>query len=246
MADQKSAPWQEKVVSPEKVLERIEPGMSIFLGTGMAEPRTLVKHLMASAQPNLQDLEMIQLISLGDSLSIDARYSKKYRLKTFYSGWLASESIREGRVDLIPSRFSRIPWLFKSGAIRIDMAFIQITPPDESGYASFGVGVDVARHAMEHAAIVVGEINTQSPLTLGDTLVRAEEFDYLVYATEPLIYLDRWPVDEVYDKLAANVASVVEEGSCISFSIGPLYEALGKHLARKRHLGVHTPFLQMP
>ena len=77
MADQKSAPWQEKVVSPEKVLERIEPGMSIFLGTGMAEPRTLVKHLMASAQPNLQDLEMIQLISLGDSLSIDARYSKK-------------------------------------------------------------------------------------------------------------------------------------------------------------------------
>jgi acyl-CoA hydrolase/ribosomal protein S18 acetylase RimI-like enzyme len=242
MADQKSAPWQEKVVSPEKVLERIEPGMSIFLGTGMAEPRTLVKHLMASAQPNLQDLEMIQLISLGDSLSIDARYSKKYRLKTFYSGWLASESIREGRVDLIPSRFSRIPWLFKSGAIRIDMAFIQITPPDESGYASFGVGVDVARHAMEHAAIVVGEINTQSPLTLGDTLVRAEEFDYLVYATEPLIYLDRWPVDEVYDKLAANVASVVEEGSCISFSIGPLYEALGKHLARKRHLGVHTPF----
>ena len=84
MADQKSAPWQEKVVSPEKVLERIEPGMSIFLGTGMAEPRTLVKHLMASAQPNLQDLEMIQLISLGDPLSIDARYSKKYRLKTFY------------------------------------------------------------------------------------------------------------------------------------------------------------------
>jgi acyl-CoA hydrolase/GNAT superfamily N-acetyltransferase len=242
MADPKSAPWQEKIVSPEKVLERIEPGMSIFLGTGMAEPRTLVKHLMASAQYNLQDLEMIQLVSLGDQLSIDARYSEKYRLKTFFSGWLASESIREGRVDLIPSRFSRIPWLFKSGAIRIDMAFIQITPFDESGYASLGVGVDVARHAMEHAAIVVGEINTQSPLTLGDTLVRAEEFDYLVDATEPLIYLDRWPVDEVYDKLAANVASVVEEGSCISFSIGPLYEALGQHLARKRHLGVHTSF----
>ena len=239
---QKSVPWKEKIVSPERVLECIEPGMSIFLGTGMAEPRTLVKYLMASDQPNLQDLEMVQLISLGDTLSIDARYSKKYRLKTFYSGWLASDSIREGRVDLIPSRFSRIPWLFKSGAISIDVAFIQITPPDASGYASLGVGVDVSRHAIEHAKIVVGEINEQVPWTLGDTLVRADEFDCLVYATEPPIYLERWPVDEVYGKLAANVASVVEDGHCISFSIGPLYDALGIALARKKHLGVHTPF----
>jgi acyl-CoA hydrolase len=242
MADRKSIFWKQKIVSPEAVLERIEPGMSIFLGTGMAEPRTLVKHLMASEQMNLQDLEMIQLISLGETPSIDARYSKKYRLKTFYSGWIADAAIREGRVDLIPSRFSRIPWLFKSGAIRIDMAFIQITPFGESGYASLGVGVDVARHAMEHATVVVGEINEQVPRTLGDTLVRAEEFDYLVMATEPPIYLERWPVNEVYDKLASHVASAVADGSCISFSIGPLYDALGVHLTRKKNLGIHTPF----
>ena len=242
MAETKAVSWKEKIVSPEDVLARVEPGMSIFVGTGMAEPRTLVKHLMASDQLNLQDLEMIQLISLGDTPSIDARYSKKYRLKTFYSGWITDAAIREGRVDLIPSRFSRIPWLFKSGAIRIDMAFIQITPFDESGYASLGVGVDVARHAMEHAAVVVGEINEQVPLTLGDTLVRAEEFDYLVMATEPPIYLERWPVNEVYDKLASHVASVVTDGSCISFSIGPLYDALALHLNRKKHLGIHTPF----
>jgi acyl-CoA hydrolase len=242
MAERKIIPWKQKIVSPEDVLARVEPGMSIFVGTGMAEPRTLVKHLMASEQLNLQDLEMIQLISLGDTPSIDARYSKKYRLKTFYSGWIADAAIREGRVDLIPSRFSRIPWLFKSGAIRIDMAFIQITPFDESGYASLGVGVDVARHAMENATMVVGEINEQVPRTLGDTLVRAEEFDYLVMATEPPIYLERWPVNEVYDKLASHVASVVTDGSCISFSIGPLYDALALHLNRKKHLGIHTPF----
>jgi acyl-CoA hydrolase/L-amino acid N-acyltransferase YncA len=238
----KVVPWEEKIVSPETVLEHIEPGMSIFVGTGMAEPRTLVKHLMASDQRNLQDLEMIQLISLGDTPSIDARYSKKYRLKTFYSGWIADAAIREGRVDLIPSRFSRIPWLFKTGVIRIDVAFVQITPFDASGYASLGVGVDVARHAMEHAAVVVGEINEQVPWTLGDTLVRAEEFDYLVRATEPPIYLERWPVNEVYDRLASHVASVVTDGSCISFSIGPLYDALALHLSRKKHLGIHTPF----
>ena len=242
MTETKAVSRKNKIVSPKDVLEHVEPGMSIFLGTGMAEPRTLVKHLMASDQLNLQDLEMIQLISLGDTPSIDARYSKKYRLKTFYSGWIADAAIREGRVDLIPSRFSRIPWLFKSGAIRIDMAFVQITPFNESGYASLGVGVDVARHAMEHATVVVGEINEHVPWTLGDTLVRAEEFDYLVMATEPPIYLERWPVNEVYDKLASHVASVVTDGSCISFSIGPLYDALALHLNRKKHLGIHTPF----
>ena len=127
--------WKQKIATPEDILSKIEPGMSIFLGTGMAEPRTLVKHLMESGLSNLQDLELIQLVSLGDAVAIDERYARKFRLKTFFSGWLASESISAGRVDLIPSRFSRIPWLFKTGAINIDVAFIQVTPPDDNGYA---------------------------------------------------------------------------------------------------------------
>ena len=109
--------WKDRIVRPEEALEKIRPGMTIFLGTGMAEPRTFVRHLMASERGNLQDLELIQLVSLGDTVSIDERYSKKYRLKTFYSGWVASEAVTAGRVDLIPSRFSRIPWLFQSGGV---------------------------------------------------------------------------------------------------------------------------------
>lgn len=223
------------------VLDMIEPGMSIFLGTGMAEPRTLVKHLMASKKLNLQDLELIQLVSLGDTVAIDERYARKFRLKTFFAGWIASEAISAGRVDLIPSRFSRIPWLFRTGAIHLDVAFIQITPPDSNGYANL-VGVDVERQAMETAKLVVGEINSQVPRTMGDTVVHVDDFHYLVEATEPPLYIDRWPLSEVYLKVAANVASVVEDGSCISYGIGPLYEALGKTLATKKNLGVHSPF----
>ena len=92
---------QKKIVLPSKVLEIISPGMSIFIGTGAAEPRTLVKHLMASGSPNLDDLELIQLVSLGDTVSIKKLYSQKIRLKTFYSGWAAREAITAGRVDLI-------------------------------------------------------------------------------------------------------------------------------------------------
>ncbi len=233
--------WKQKIVTPADVMEKIDPGMSIFLGTGMAEPRTLVRHLMESRQYNLQDLELIQLVSLGDAVAIDERYSRKFRLKTFYSGWLASDAISQGRVDLIPSRFSRVAWLFKTGAIHIDVAFIQVTPPDENGYA-YLVGASVERQAMEMAQIVVGEINSQIPRTMGDTLVNMADFHYLVEATEPPYYLARWPLQDVYLKIATNIASMIPDGSCISYGIGPLYEALAKSLTAKKNLGVHSPF----
>ncbi len=238
--------WEQRVVSPEKVLAKIEPGMTIFIGTGAAEPRTLVRHLMESNAGNLEDLELIQLVSFGEAISLKELRSQKYRLKTFFSGWVASEAILQGSVDLIPSRFSRIPRLIDSRQIPVDVAFVQVTPPDEAGYCSLGIAVDVARVAMERATLAVGEINSQVPVTFGDTFVHVSEFDFLVHSTEDLVFFPRWPVDEIFDQVAANVASVIDDGSCIAFSIGPLYEALGPHLLRKRHLGVHSPFFTDP
>jgi acyl-CoA hydrolase/GNAT superfamily N-acetyltransferase len=238
----KPADWQKLTITPEDVMSKLEPGMSIFLGTGVGEPRTLVKHLMAHDSSNLKDLELIQLVSLGDAISVEALKTHAYRLKTFYSGWVASEAITAGRVDLIPSSFSRIPGLIEAGRIPIDVAFVQITPPDDAGYCSLGVAVDVGRQAMDQASLVIGEINPDIPVTQGDTFVPLSDFDYLVESTEKPIYFDRWPVDEVFDRIAANIASVIEDGSCLAFSLGPLFEALSRHLVRKRHLGIHTPF----
>ena len=235
--------WQKQIVSPEKVFENIEPGMSIFLGTGVGEPRMLVKHMMNSDTVNVRDLELIQLVSLGDAISLKALDKNVYRLKTFYSGWVAGEAITAGRVDLIPSRISKIPKLIKTGRIPIDAAFIQITPPNEAGYCSLGLSVDVVREVMESASLKVGEINSNIPMTHGDTFVPISDFDLLVQSTEKPIYFKRWPVDEVFDRVAANVASVIEDGSCIMYSIGPLFEALSKHLIPKHNLGVHTPFM---
>jgi acyl-CoA hydrolase len=107
--------WKKMIALPDKALAKIEPGMNIFLGTGPAEPRTLVKHLMTSSAGNLRDLSLTQLVSLGDAISLKQLASHKYRLKTFFSGWVGSEAIQEGLVDLIPSRFSKIPDLIESG-----------------------------------------------------------------------------------------------------------------------------------
>lgn len=243
MVDTARGDWKNRIVSPDRVFDKIEPGMSIFLGTGVAEPRTLVKHLMAANRGNLADLELIQLVSFGDAISVEALSSQKYRLKTFFSGWVAGEAITEGRVDLIPSRFSRIPGLLKSGKINIDVAFVQVTPPNAGGYCSLGVGVDVARRAVEKADLVVGEINREIPVTYGDTFFHVSEFHLFVESTQAPFYFSRWPVDEVFDRVAANVASVIEDRSCIGFSMGPLFDALSRHLVRKRHLGIHSPFI---
>ncbi len=234
--------WKDRIVSPKTVIEKIKPGMSIFLGTGAAEPRTLVKNLMSSDSANLQDLELIQIVSFGDAISLKKLRRQKYRLKTFFSGWVAEEAITEGQVDLIPSRFAWIPKLIESGQISINVAFIQITPPDKNGNCSLGVAVDVARQAIDQASLVVGEVNSQIPRTYGDTFIHISDFNLLVNSTQEPIYFDRWPVSAVFEKIAANVTSLIEDGTCIAFSIGPLFEALGRHLIHKRHLGVHSPF----
>jgi acyl-CoA hydrolase/ribosomal protein S18 acetylase RimI-like enzyme len=242
MSQTAATDWKDLVVSPAKVLDYIKPGMNIFLGSGVAEPKTLMKCLMESHVSEAKDLELIQLNSHGDILSLQKLDYQNYRLKTFFSGWVATEVAAAGRIDLIPGRHSQIPRIFKTKRIPIDAAFIQITPPDGAGYCSLGLAVDVAREAMEQASLVVGEINTQIPFTFGDTIVSVSDFDLLVQSTEPPTYFNRWPVDEVFDQVAANIASVISDGDCISFRTGSLFDALGRRLAGKRHLGIHSPF----
>jgi len=233
--------WRKQLIAPEQVLHLMRPGMRVFMGTGAAEPRTLVQHLMASRSNKLQDLELIQLASFAEAVTLGNLQAQKFRLKTFFSGWVAQEAIAAGQVDLIPSRLSQIPRLMEAGKIAVDAAFVQITPPDKSGYCSLGVAVDVARVAMEQARLTVGEINPQVPRTFGDTFVHLTDFTCLVAGQLPPIYFSRWPVEPVFEKIAAHIAALIQDNSCIAFSIGPLYEALGRALAGKRHLGVHSP-----
>ena len=234
--------WEDRVVAPEEVLRHIRPGMTIFLGSGVAEPRTLMKALIDSGLSNINDLELIQLTRHSDFHSLKKLDWQKYHLKTFFSTWVSTEAVVAGNVDLIPGRFSQIPRIIKSKRLPIDVAFIQITPPNADGYCSLGMAVDVAREAMEQASVVVGEINTHIPFTFGDTIVPVSDFDLLVASTESPTYFKRRPFDSVTDQVAANIARVIEDGDCLSFFTGALFEALGRHLVHKRHLGIHSSY----
>ncbi len=235
--------WKHLTVSPDQVLARIRPGMSIFLGSGLAEPRTLLNALMASDHANTNDIELVQLNGHGDLLSLNRLDYQNYRLKTFFSGWVATDVAASDSIDLIPARYSQIPVIFKSRMIPIDAVFIQITPPNPAGYCSLGVAVDVAREAMEQASFVVGEINPEHPFTFGDTIVSVSDFDMMVTSTASSVYFERRTVDSTMDQVAGNIASVIEDGDCISFNtVNVLVEALCRRLDGKRHLGIHSPY----
>jgi acyl-CoA hydrolase/RimJ/RimL family protein N-acetyltransferase len=237
----KKLSWKKKRVSTQEVLTKIRPGMTLFIGTGPAAPRTLMKALFDSDQHNIRDLELVQLAVQGDViLSVADLHAQNYRLKTFFSGFVASKTIKSGQVDLIPAYSSEIPTLINRGKVPIDVAFIQITPPDSAGYCSLGVAVDVAREAMAKAKLVVGEINADMPFTYGDTFVSIEDFDLLIdSAHEPFSY-DRSKVKAQMSKVAKNVASIIKDGDCLCFSYGPLFEALVPFLKEKQDLGIHS------
>ncbi len=234
--------WEKRLSAPETVIGRIRPGTRVFLSTGTAEPRTLVKHLMSDHGANLQDLELIQIVSYAEAISLANLQTQKFRLKTFYSGWIADDAITAGQVDLIPCPLARVPGLIESGKVAVDVAFVQITPPDKDGYCSLGLAVDVARLAIEKSGWSVGEINERVPRTFGDTFVHVSEFDLMVRSEESPVYFPAWTVTPVQEAIAVHIAELIDDGSCLAFSIGPLFVALGAKLAAKRNLGIHSPF----
>ena len=238
-----SVSWKDLIVSPQKALKSIKPGMTIFLGSGLAEPRTLLNALMSSDHSNTNDIELIQLNSHSDILSLKNLDFRNYRLKTFFSGWVASEIAEADMIDLIPARYSQIPHIFRSKQIPIDAAFIQITPPDPSGFCSLGMAIDVAREVMEQASLVIGEINDQTPFTFGDTIVSITDFDMLVKSDQPAFKFKRWSVSDIIDQVTSNIASLIEDGDCIGFhTANSFFEGLCRHLRSRRHLGIHSPY----
>lgn len=236
--------WKERLVPPEKVLRNLDSGMSIFIGSGAAEPKTLIDHLVTSESVVLKDLELIQLISYGKLVSPEYVGSQRFRLKTFYSGGPAGKAIDSGLVDYVPTSFSKIPALIESGQIPIDAAFFQITPPNAAGYCSLGISVDAARSVMAQAKLVVGEVNPDVPCTFGDTFIPVSDFDFLISSKNDLSYLDRSPHahDDVLGRVAANTASIIDDGSCLAFYPGLFFDALGTYLAGKHYLSIQSPF----
>lgn len=235
--------YSEKIVSADEAISKIKIGSRVFLGTGCGEPRHLIKEMVAN--PDLHDIMIYQMLSGTLARYVnDESFFKRFSLKLFLVSLAMREAAFEGKIDYIPSYISRIPQLFDSKTLGIDVAMIQVSPPDEFGFCSLGISVDVTKPALSNARLVIAQINSNMPRTMGDTFVHVNEIDYLVPYDEPLLrWLPQFKDHDVASRIGHYVSQLVDDGATLQIGFGALPHTILKYLDKKKDLGIHTQLI---
>ena len=233
----------EKVVSAEEAIAKIKRGSRVFVGTGCGEPQHLIRSMVKN--PQLQDIMLYQMLSYTFADYVDdPTFANRFNLKLFFISKTMRKAAFEGKIDYIPAYLSKIPGLFASHRIGLDVALVQVSPPDHFGYCSLGVSVDITRSAMDHAHLVIAQVNPCMPRTWGDSFVHVDEIDYLVPKDEPLVETMVDIGDNPISKRIGHfVSELVEDGATLQIGFGYLPNAILRYLDHKHDLGIHTQLI---
>lgn len=249
--------WQAKyagmIATPEEAVTAVRPGQRIFIATGGAQPLRLVRALVARHN-ELADTQIIHSITLGEAPYAFKELADHFSVNTFFVAANVRKTIQEGYGDYTPINLSDVPRLFSSGRMPIDVALIQVTPPDLQGRCSLGISVDIVKSAAANAGLVIAQVNPQMPWTMGDSYISVYDLDILVPVDEPLSespgmnqIIDNVRTGELSDDsrdlamaIGEHIASLVEDGSTLEVGIGHIPHAVVEFLKDKKDLGVHT------
>jgi acyl-CoA hydrolase/GNAT superfamily N-acetyltransferase len=231
--------YKEMVVSADEAVSRLRPEHRVFIGTGCGQPQMLVDALLARAG-QLEDVEIIHLLTLSEPVFRHAELSKYFRLNRFFSAEWADDILQTSRGEHTPVFLSDIPRMFMSGRLPIDVALIQVTPPNEQGMCSLGVSVDVTKSAVEAAGLVIAQVNPQMPWTMGDSLLPIYNIDMLVAGDAPMPFVLLPAPTKASFTIAEYVAALISDGSTIELGICGISAALSEFLQNKHDLGIHA------
>ena len=238
--------WREtylkRRMDADRALSRLRSGSSVFIASGCAEPRHLVAALARRA-PSLLDVQLIQAISVAANEYTSEAYADSFTAMRFFVAAAARRAVSEGAADYVPLHMSDLPGLIGSGRLAVDAALIQVSPPDEHGWCSLGVSVDVAGEAMRQARLVIAQVNPHMPRTHGDSFISVGRLDCIVEHTEPLVTFSQTSPDEVAIKAARQVARLIPDGATIHAGLGRMAQAVLGELGGRKNLGVHSDAL---
>jgi len=238
-----ASPWglryQGKVRTPDEAIAFVQSGDRIFVGSGAAEPQRLVEALVRHAN-EVFGTEVVHIMTLGIAPYAEPKWTDNFRHNAFFIGQNVREAVQQGRADYTPIFLSEIPRLFETGRVPIDVALIQVSPPDAHGYCSYGVSVDVVKPGTEAADVVIAEVNAQMPRTLGDSFIHVDDIDHLVPVDYPILESTHPPADQVARDIGRHIANLVEDGSTLQMGIGTIPDSVLYYLREKKDLGVHT------
>jgi acyl-CoA hydrolase/GNAT superfamily N-acetyltransferase len=251
--------WQTKhesmIMTADEAVARIRPGQRVFIGTGGAQPLHLVRALV-DRKRELADTEVLHSLTLGEAPYAFRELADNFRVNTFFVSSNVREMIQQGYGEYTPISLYDIPALFESGRMPLDVALIQVTPPDRQGRCSLGISVDIVKAAAANAGLVIAQVNPQMPWTMGDSFISIWDLDILVPVDEPLIETGESEFTEATENAHAAeagaeaadrtraigeyIASLVEDGSTMEVGIGRIPHGVVEFLKDKKDLGVHT------
>ncbi|MBI2919676.1 MAG: GNAT family N-acetyltransferase [Planctomycetes bacterium] len=227
-----------RTVTPQEAVACVRRGSRVFVGSGCGEPVLLVGAL--SERPDVEDVEVLHIMTVGHAPYAKAEVTRRFRANAFFIGSNVRDAVAHGAADYTPIFLSEIPGLFKTRRVPLDVALVSTTPPDNHGFCSLGVSVDVVKSAVENAEVVVAEVNPTMPRTHGASFVHVDDIDFFIHNPHPILERPVETPDEVSLRIGSFCASLVDHGSTLQMGIGGIPNAVLANLGNKIDLGLHT------
>ena len=231
--------YKDKVTPAQQALSVIESGMRVYIHPGTATPKVLVDHLV-DIHHRVENVEIIHILTFGDCPYAAPEMEGHFRHNALFCGGNVRQAVNEGRADWIPIFLYEIPKLFYENILPLDVSLVQLSPPDEHGFCSLGVGVEMTLAAIRSSKYVIAEINPRMPRILGDSFVHISKLHRIVEVDHPLYEYHAGDIDDVSREIGRRIAEHIEDGSTMQMGIGAIPDAVLHFLKEKRDLGVHT------
>lgn len=234
------APHRDKIITADAAARLISPGHRVFIGTACASPRSIVSALEALPSPPA-DVEFVHFITTQAIPHVEGKATTRYRHRTFFVGSDVRAAVKQGLAEYVPISIAQVPRMIELGRIPIDVALIQVSLPDQFGYVSLGISVDIIPAALAAAKLVIAEVNPAMPCTMGDSTVHMSQIHKLVPVDTPVIeYEHRYPKEDVVEHIARYIAGIIDDGSTLQIGPGRIPNASLGHLEDRRDLGIHS------
>lgn len=223
----------------EEAVRNIKSGSRVYIHSVAAAPVHLINALV-KRHNDLENIEIVHLHTEGDAPYANPDYADTFFTRSLFVGKNVRKAINEGRGDYLPVFLSEVPGMFRRQVLPLDVALLQVSPPDKHGYCSLGTSVDVSRAAFESAELVIAQINRNMPRSLGDGIIHQSRINYLVEKDEQLPVVQIPEPSETELRIGSYVADLIEDGATLQLGIGAIPNAVLKSLSNHKDLGIHT------
>jgi acyl-CoA hydrolase/RimJ/RimL family protein N-acetyltransferase len=241
MSVEGASDWRDRQVSATEAVSLIQAGDKVFVGSACATPRHLVRALEELARPGV---ELVHFLT-SQAGARDAPHTS-YRHRVFYVGTDDRALLESSQVEYLPLSLADAPRLFADGQLPLDVAMVQVAPPDEDGTCSLGISVDVTKSAALAARTVIAEVNPAMPRTAGDSRIPAERITRFVPVDTPVVEYLHEPVGEVAEQIARYVARLIDDRSTLQVGLGRVPNEMLAHLTNRRDLAIHSDVITEP